>query len=153
MSRPAGAALRFCVRTFLLLFSMALLVGCQTRAAINDVMMPLQYIKSVVKTTMPQGVRSESTNGREYKSNFFSPDSFDEEAPEDGDRAYAVMKVLGASRPYQVDVQVFREKRLKHSFAKPTKDQVLTEELTDRVREALADRREDRNVIDDFRAF
>ena len=153
MSRRAGATFGACVRVFLLLFLVALLGGCQTRAAINDVMLPLHFIKSVVKTTMPQGVRSESTNGREFKSNFFSPDSFDEEAPEDGDRAYAVMKVLGAGRPYMVDVTVFREKRMKHSFAKPTKDQVLTEELTDRVREALADRREDRNVIDDFRAF
>ena len=102
---------------------------------------------------MPQGIRRESANGREMTSAYFSVDGFKAEKPDMTERAYAVVTILGASRPYNIDVKVLREEKRKGTWRADGRDSELTKELGERLKQALADRREDRNVIDDFRAF
>lgn len=141
---------------FFILFLVAsiLLSGCASKFRIQNVMLPLTTVKKVVISQMPMGsVKHESLNGRELTSHYFNPKDFDEDATDRVERAYAKVVILGAGRPYSVDVIVYREKRTKGKYTLIGEDRKLTKELSERIRDALADRREDRNIIDDFRAF
>lgn len=140
---------------FLFLGLSFLLGGCANKAKIQNVMLPLITVKKTVISRFPFGtVREESLNGRELLSQYFNPANMEEEAGDRPERAFVKAIILGSGRPYSVDVKVFREKRVKGTaYAKPVLDKKLTDELTTKVREALADRRDDRNIIDDFRAF
>lgn len=103
---------------------------------------------------MPMGsVKEQSLNGRELTSYYFNPKDFDEDATDRAERAYAKVTILGSGRPYTIEVRVFREKRIKGQYTLIGEDRKLSNELLERIREALADRRDDRNIIDDFRAF
>ena len=138
---------------FLFIISSVILSGCSTTATITNVMLSYNATKTVVVANIPQGVRKESANGRELTSNTFLVETF---APDKGtadERAYAVVKILGSSRPYSIDVRVFREVKKKGVWKPDGSDSEMTELLGERLKQALADRREDRNVIDEFRAF
>lgn len=129
-------------------------LGCQAPAKINNVTLSLQTIRRAILSQLPQGIKEESLNGRELRSGFFNPKNWEEDATDKPERAYAKVLVLESGRPYRIDVHVFREKKDKTGkYAKPIDDRILTRKLVNRLKEALADRREDRNVIDDFRAF
>lgn len=131
----------------------AILTSCSTASSIRDVPLSYNAIKTVVTANVPQGVRRESANGRELTSNYFEIETFKPEKSDANERAYSVVKILGSSRPYNVDVQVFREEKRKGIWRADGGDSDMTEKLGERIKQALADRREDRNVIDDFRAF
>jgi hypothetical protein len=70
-------------------------------------------------------------------------------------RAYAHVLLLGDRRPYKISVRVFIEKRPKDSlqYSPAGEDPGLAQELADKITQNIANRREDRNAIDDFRAF
>ncbi len=116
-------------------------------------MLSYNSLKTILGNHMPGGIREQSSNGRTLLSGYFIPRNFDEDGTEASERAYAIVTILGASRPYNVDVQVNREKKSGGDYRNEGRDKVLTKQLADKLRRALADRREDRNVIDDFRAF
>ena len=149
---PFRAALLF----FLFLGAAAvfssLLTGCQTvnLPNVNDSFLT---IRKVVVANLPQGIREESMNGRELTSGFFSPKNWEEDASEKSTRAYAKVMILNSGRPYDLNVTVFTEKREKTSYQAEGLDEDLTQQLISRIKAGLADRRDDRNIIDDFRAF
>lgn len=146
---PAAAALLF----LLFLGISVLITGCQT-AKIQNVMLSLNTVKKTVMSVLPQGMKEESLNGRELTSGYFNPRNWDEDATDMSERAYAKVLILNSGRPYKLDVNVFRERRQKDgSHKQGSSDRKLTKDLVDRLKDALADRREDRNIIDDFRAF
>jgi len=117
-------------------------------------MLSLTTLKKIVVSQMPMGaVREQSPNGRELTSYYFNPRDFDEDATDRAERAYAKVTILGAGRPYSIEARVFREKRIKGQYKLIGEDRRLSNELLERIREAIADRRDDRNIIDDFRAF
>jgi len=117
-------------------------------------MLSLTTVKKTVSNVIPQGVKEESINGREFKSGYFNPRNWDEDATDLAERAYAKVLILNSGRPYRIDVHVYREKRSRDGqYKKASEDSKLTKDLVDRLKEALADRREDRNIIDEFRAF
>jgi hypothetical protein len=151
--RPTALSTLFFFLLFLCVS--ALLSGCATGPRINNVMLPLTTVKKTIVSRLPLGVvREESLNGRELLSAYFNPTNLDEEAEDQSERAYAKVLILGAGRPYIVEVRVIREKRRKGTrFEKSGEDNRLSKELLERIREGLAERRDDRNVIDDFRAF
>jgi hypothetical protein len=140
---------------FLVVPLAAALSGCSTNAAIRDVMLPYNTVRQTVVSNLPFGLRKQSINGRELTSNYFSGTNIANDGAEAADRAYAYVVILGSSRPFQITVKVVRERRGKksRSYAVVGEDKKLTHEMVKRLKEALADRREDRNVIDDFRAF
>ena len=70
------------------------------------------------------------------------------------ERIYATVVINGERRPYNIITKIFRQHRDKHHhYSSPVLDQKLSHDLASRIREGLANRREDMNVIDDFRAF
>jgi len=143
------------VLVFLLfLGASVLMTACQSSAKIDNVMLSLTTVKKTVSNVIPQGVKEESINGREFKSGYFNPRNWDEDATDLAERAYAKVLILNSGRPYRIDVHVYREKRSRDGqYKKASEDSKLTKDLVDRLKEALADRREDRNIIDEFRAF
>lgn len=153
--RSAPSALKaFTLFALFLLFS-AFVTGCQTGAkpGVTNIMLSYNSVKTILGNHIPQGIREQSSNGRRLLSGYFSPGNFDEEASEANERAYGIVTILGSSRPYSLSVEVMREKKSGGDYRSEGRDKSLTKQLTERLRRALADRREDRNVIDDFRAF
>ena len=146
---------KFCAAKLSLLLGFIFVgaVGCQTTSAIQNVSLSYNAIKTVVVSTLPAAVRRESSNGRTMTSGFFDPVTLKPEKPNSKVHGYAVITVLGSSRPYNIEVKGFTEEKDKDGYEPLGENRELSNRLAERLRAALADRREDRNVIDDFRAF
>ena len=162
LRRYLKKAHRFCVSTLASLYlgiNYFGLSGCASKStvAINDVMTPYTTLKNVIKKSMPQGVVAESVNGREMTSGYFTPTNFYESGDSKTERVYAKVLILGSSRPFKVEVQCLRERRGreggKGTYLPQGEDVRLSKQLAQYFRDALADRREDRTLIDDFRPF
>ena len=140
---------------FLLFLAVSMaMTGCQAPAKINNVALSLQTVKKTIASIIPQGVKEESLNGREVTSGYFNLKNWEEDATDKTERAYAKVLILGEGRPYRIDVHVYKEKKSKSgTYNKTGEDKKVTKELVARLKDALADRREDRNIIDDFRPF
>ena len=134
-----------------------MITGCSLKpVAIEEVNLSYAAIRQVVISTFPgNAVREQSPNGRELSSFFFNPNNVQQEGETLNDRAFAKVIILGSSRPYRLDVRVYREVRRRGTtkHERLGEDPKLTEELVRALNENLADRREDRSIIDGFRAF
>jgi len=138
-------------------FFLVILAGCATQnAQIQNVPLSYNAVKTVITHSLPGGIMRESDNGRTMTSGYFDPKTLkveNEKKPLDV-HAYMTVSVYGSSRPYSIDVHAFKERRNKDGeYEDLGEDPTLTDRLAERLRTALADRREDRNVIDDFRVF
>ena len=145
------------------------LVGCATRGEnIKDVMLPLAVVRKVVMDNVPGGLQKQSLNGREITGEFFNASNLDEPTDTSPERARAKITILGSRRPYTINVSVVREKKIKISSKGPKngpknglsgkyqslgEDSKLAKQVVKRLKEALANRPADINVIDEFRAF
>jgi hypothetical protein len=151
------ATLDFRLPFFLCLLILPLLVSCVTPGVVipgDDY--PYGILRAAIVSTMPRNVRQTSPNGREFDSNYFDANgNFDRDASAKIERAYAHVLLLGDRRPYKISVRVFIEKRPKDSlqYSPAGEDPGLAQELADKITQNIANRREDRNAIDDFRAF
>lgn len=135
-------------------------IGCQSKSlvAIDDVMTPYVTLRGMIKNTMPQGVVHESENGREMTSGWFTPTNFYEPGESKPERVHAKVLILGSSRPFRVEIRCLKEKKTGTAKGKATytelgEDVRLSKQLAQYFRDAMADRREDRSLIDDFRPF
>lgn len=130
-----------------------LLSACTTGAVVqNTPDHSLNLLRFAITKVAPQGIRSTSSNQREYYSNYFLPGAEEEPATK-RERAYAHFLVLGDRRPYRTEVYVINERASGGAFHKDGQDKALARELAKRLETVLAKSREDRNFIDDFRAF
>jgi|SRR6185312_6030073 len=96
-----------------------------------------------------------SENQRTFKSVYFSlkPDKkFD--ANKSKQRAYAKVVVLGERRPYDLEITVVVEERDSDGgYSEIGDDPAQSEQLAQAIKNKLHQSIDDRNVIDDFRAF
>lgn len=134
-----------------------ILAGCASdRAQIKNVPLSYNAVKTVCAKSLPGGTRRESDNGRTMTSGYFDPETLkalDPKKPAPPMRAYVQVTISGSDRPYAVDVHAFKEEKHPDGYEELGEDENLTYRMAERLRTALADRREDRNVIDDFRVF
>ena len=151
LTGPAAVVLFFLAS----LIISSVLTSCSTyHYRMRDVLVSYTGLKSVIRNNMPAGVRSESPNGRTLTSGYFLPKNLDLEADEtSAERAYTTVTILGSSRPYSIEILAFRERRSGPQYKSLGEDRELARKVGERIRRALADRREDRNLLDDFRAF
>lgn len=127
---------------------------------ISNIERPLSYLQRLAVAALPTGMRGNSSNGREYDSNYFIPDQSggyklaSEKAPE---RYTVRITVLGDERPYAMSVIVTKERRILDSgeftYQPNGHDTRMAKELAGKIRERLSKRREELNIIDDFRAY
>lgn len=71
-------------------------------------------------------------------------------------RMYAHVYILGDRRPYVVEVYVKKERRVSpgtNTYADDGLDQELARVIQKRIQQQLSKRREELNIIDDFRIF
>lgn len=133
------------------------LIGCATRGAsqITDLNVSIQDLQRLVTGALPLGKRAQSINDREYFSEYFIERAGEYESARDAKiRKYAHILILGDRRPYKIEVQVVVEARgSAGEYQLVSSDQGLARVITRRIQSALHKRREDRNIIDDFRVF
>ncbi len=145
----------------------ASMVGCahlkSERTIVRNLNFPLTVLQSTVEQSLPAGKRKVSTNGREFYSEYFISDGQNFRLVQKPSfRMYAKVTVLGDRRPFDLEVVVYRERRIEGdgvnnrepaSYEVIGDDQRLAKVVMSRISETLAKRREDRNFIDDFRVF
>jgi hypothetical protein len=154
------------IKNLLFCCGLLLLAGCETMGinspkharVIKNVDWPLQDLSSLVAYELPTGLRTTSANGREFYSKHFVLDGPKYKLAGDAvDRFTAMITVLGDSRPYDIEIIVTHEKRVLRSsgfdYVEVGHDMMLARELEYKLKQELAKRREDRNIIDDFRVF
>ena len=138
---------------FSLLF-LVFVVGCASQSyLINNQNYSLGDLKKTLVSLIGEP-RQMSENQRTIYSRYFSrkaDSKFDpEKAPE---RLYAAITILGDRRPYEVQVEVFYEIKDGGAYINQGIDDIETNKLGRGIRTRLNQGREDRNIIDDFRAF
>lgn len=138
-----------------ILWVVLFLVGCAGKSTIDELSVSLNDLQSVSVGVLPLGQRTVSANGREHTSNYFSVKNGEyESAVNAKTRNYAVITILGDRRPYQLEVIVVVERRTEDGeYYRSGYDEGLARVITRRIQKALHERREDRNIIDDFRVF
>ena len=131
-----------------------LIAGCATGDAnLSDVNYSLGEIKQVINSVVGDP-RSQSQNQRTYFSQYFGlkgDKKFDPDKSKK--RLYAKITILGDRRPYDIAVDVFIEQKNGPQYEEigtdPAKAEKFAKEIEDRLHKGI----ENRNVIDDFRAF
>ena len=137
----------------------AVLQGKPKSFVIKDIEASLGDIRSAVVASFPIGSRSVSSNGREMVSKHFliSGNGSVRPAGDALERYFAQITILGDRRPYNVEIVVAHEKRVlrgeNFTYVIDYYDTVLARDISRKLEEELAKRREDRNIIDDFRVF
>lgn len=143
-----------------LVFILFLASCAHNGVAIEGMNHPLVQIKSKVMNILPLGLREKSQNGREYFSQYFvmsNGKAFSGKSHPQ--RKMVRIMILGDRRPYEVVVTVFIQKRIGRKgngspvYKNISFDKAMAKRLANTLRTQLNNRREDMNVIDDFKVF
>lgn len=144
---------RFVRKILLPLFVVFFVLGCQTQGVLlKETPLNLSESRRVISSIIGQP-RVMSENGREMISRFYDRrgrylDSLDKAK----ERLYTHVTVLGDRRPYDVKVEVFVEEKVADNvFEFSERDNKAAEKVSARIKEALYQSQNNRNVIDDFR--
>jgi hypothetical protein len=115
--------------------------------------MSLAEIRRVVLTVVGDP-RKSSSNGYEMESSYYDRKERPIERPNQvAERFFTRVLILGDRRPYDVNIQVFVEVRTPEGYEVVGQDDRLAQIWADRIKKALHESRDKRNVIDDFKAF
>lgn len=110
-------------------------------------------IKRVLAVVMGP-VRASGRGGAEMVFGYHDRELKLIESPEDArERIFPVVTILGDRRPFDIRVQVYVERKTREGFENIGQSDGLAEAWAQRVREAMYEGRDKRNVIDDFKAF
>jgi hypothetical protein len=132
------------------------LTACSTGVLeIENLNLPINDIHRVIIIAMPVRIRAENPNGREFFSAYFLPKKGDFEESDGGPVRYVTrIEILGDEKPYTIDVAVKRERRVSENhYETDQSEEGIARVVIRRIQKALHERRDDRNVIDDFRVF
>lgn len=118
----------------------------------------LNELKHILNKFIPAGIQSLSENGREYVSRpFIMHGNEYKPATENRVRYYCKILVLNSSRPFDIQITVHREVRRDlasgHRYFETGTDLRIATLLKRQLRDRLAKRRDDMNLLDDFRIF
>jgi hypothetical protein len=142
--------MRFVAGLLLIVF----LGACVSRGyRINDQNLSLGEVKRLLTSVIGEP-RKVSENQRTFYSRYFSRNPDDHFDPERSkERLYAKVVVLGDRRPYDLEVEVYSEVRGAKGYEDMGADEVESRKLGKDLRSRLNQGRNERNAIDDFRAF
>jgi hypothetical protein len=152
------------LKASLLVLSIFIFSGCTHLLApsnsfvIEKVNWSVKDIEQTVSAHLPVGVRARSPNGREILSKHFVKKKKEYvPAAESLVRYFAKVQILNDRRPFDVVLVVIKEERVLEgdgfTYRVVGNDLRLATELDRVLRAELTKRREDRNIIDDFRVF
>ncbi|WP_413585891.1 hypothetical protein [Bdellovibrio sp. HCB274] len=132
-----------------------ILMGCQTTGVLlRDTPLNISETRKVIVSVVGE-VRNVSENGRELFSKYYdrrgNPIQNMDMAKE---RYYSHLIVLGDRRPYNISVDVLVEARDQDGgWDLVDHDDQKAAVLADKLKKALNQSRDSRNIIDDFRSF
>ncbi|MEO0336834.1 MAG: hypothetical protein AAF202_10585 [Pseudomonadota bacterium] len=144
------------------LFAFFFITSCAswTSVRIPDVDKPLSSIRRAIKSSLPLGTRSMSQEGKAMESHYFLVGKKKFLRPIGSKtRYYASVLIRGDRRPYSIEISVTKQIKGQRSlqevpaFRDDSTDERLAELIRKRILEQLSKRREDLNIIDDFRVF
>lgn len=141
--------------SFLILAGTLLLSGCRTGGVIlRETPLNVSETRRAVMSVIGEP-RSVSQNGRELVSQFYDKKNKPIEKMDMArERYYTHVTVLGDQRPYDVQVEVLVEGRDEDGgFELLDRDDDRAGVIAEKIRRALNQSRDNRNVIDDFRSF
>lgn len=155
LDQRLGDKLSFAMTIQPVFFYALILTACSTvskeRPEFNK---PYGVVRSAVQHNMPRGIRTTSRNGRTYISEYFLLGNWDEDGTEARERGFAKATILNSSRPYQVEAAIYRQHMIsKGEYSDAQIDEQASERLIKKISDDIANRREDRNIIDDFKPF
>ncbi len=143
-------------------FFVATLASCVTVpdgfVTLKEQNISIGELKTIIHQVIPLGIRSISPNGREFFSqNYLYQDGQYIPAKDSSIRYFARVLILNSSRPYDIQIEVRQEIREDSEgrirFVDKGPDIRLAKILKAQLHDRLAKRRDDLNVIDDFRVF
>lgn len=141
------------IKKLLLLVIFLSVFSCVTGVKVTEVSQSLEEVRAAINIVAIEN-KWVSANRRVFESRYFGKNprkSFDpDKAPE---RLFARFSILGDRRPYQILVEVIREKKDGLDFVADGEEPEIAEKLAQELVDALTKSREDRNAIDSFRAF
>jgi hypothetical protein len=125
---------------------------------LKEQVISLIELKAIIKEVIPLGVRTISPNGREFDSQVFLFENNQYIPAKDATvRYWAKMIILNESRPYDIEIEVRVERRTtlngRTQFVSDKVDMSLARLLRTQLKDRLSKRREDLNLLDDFRVF
>jgi len=137
-------------------FGVALLLsGCQTGGVVlRETPLGVSETRRVVASVIGE-TRGVSENGRELLSKYYDKKGKNIDKMDMAkERYFTQVTVLGDRRPYDVQVEVLIEARDQDGgWELVDRDDEKAAVVADKIRKALNQSRDSRNVIDDFRSF
>jgi hypothetical protein len=129
------------------------IVGCSSSGTyLHDVNRSVADIQIAVKRLY--GVATKSADDRVLYTPPLKKDPNDPLPPEKmKERVVARVVIDGDRRPYSILVQVYVQRRVGKNFVEEGLDETLSTVFAKEINRELIESRENRNVIDDFRAF
>jgi hypothetical protein len=124
----------------------SLLLGCAS-ASVDDVDRPLSQIKRAIEIVFARGIRRISPNGRELESDY---------APlpkKNSHRTYHLARILGDRRPYRIEIENIVEANQGRGYVIVDHDEEVALKMRKKLQRFLDQSPQDRDLIDDFRAF
>lgn len=120
----------------------------------DELRRPLNDIRRACYYALKNKVKSKSENNRTLFSDYHRPGLDPRlKAYKTKERGQALITVIGDRRPYRVVVVYRVERREGSDYVFDRFDKGLAEQYLAKVEKYLASRPEDRDIIDDFRAF
>ena len=99
-------------------------------------------------------LREISENGRELFSGFYDSRGLDYDPGKSGsERFFTHVLILGDRRPYDIRVIVTVEEKKGRNFVLAGYDDEKAKRLSEKIKKALNQSRDNRNFIDDFKAY
>ncbi len=139
---------------FIFLGVLFLIAGCATSDGnLSEVNYSLGEVKQVIVSVIGEP-RSQSQNQRTYFSQYFGLEGdkkFDSQKSKK--RSYARITILGDRRPYDLAIDVLIEQKRGSQYEEIGTDPIKAKKFVEEIEERLHKGIENRNVIDDFRAF
>jgi hypothetical protein len=132
------------------------LLACQSDGVfLRDTPLNISETRKAIASVMGQP-RATSENGREMVSKYYDrKGNRDEEALKSSrERLSTHTTILGDRRPYDIQVEVVVEIRDHDGkFQVVERDEGRAEKIAKEIQKALVQSRDNRNLIDDFRAY
>ncbi len=131
-----------------------LFAGCRTGVILKDTPLGISETRRTVVTVFGEP-RSVSPNGRELYSKYYDKKGVPIERVElVKERFYTLVTILGDRRPYDIQVEVIQEERDDDGiFQVSDRDEAKAAPLAEKLKKALHQSLDSRNIIDDFRSF
>lgn len=137
-----------------LLITSLCLASCQhSGTLLKETPLGLGETKRVIISIIGEP-RAVNRSGYELVSKFYDrKEKFIDSPNYVRERYHSVVTILGDRRPYDIRVQVYVEVKTPDGYDVVDEDENMARKLANRIKEALNESRDKRNVIDDFKAF